>query len=728
MAPEQIENPRKVDQRADIYSLGVVFYEMLTGELPLGRFPPPSERSTADPRLDQVVLRALEKEPQRRTASAEEVKTQVATIASSQGESAVQPRASRHEEAQVRPKTPRPPLRLAILALVFILSGCSSLWGVIRDFGQHSRSIDLGILALPIGIGLLRYRPWWRLAALASIWLYFGALLLATAILFRLTGEISPNVRTIAEFAVSGKKVLVQSQANFWVALLFYAFLAALLIWSYRVLTRQNIKALFQRKGFVKPWLEWIALAGVAFVAIVVMRSTQPVVSPEVSSVPAPLGSLHLIAAGSAENLVLARAESDTGYPLHQIIARFAGPPLESNQWQQARARANGPTLAPALEEQYQGAEPVESRLLWGDFTNVTAQPSSTLFECPNECQLQFALPDPTEAQEAVRQIEIVLSHPVVLWPGTHIQLFSVGERKAWLEVREYQPIPGKLAFVPYSNRSIGRPPIPLSETGSVRCAVLSIPPNTELKVTISPYGSMLLDSGITNAGVYWLTWYAVGRDDAPAESGAEWRVYVHDGRTARQLGLIAPDGSGIEWKSSFYTAPANVSPGTTMSIPLFYGPEKNGRTTRTVLADMILDRAGSSSPNEVRQGNVLRGDSKARKETVEAARAKLQLKLAYAEKELKEARTREAVGAIPPLELEKAAAARDTILAELNGDAVEVARIHLKIAAMELTAAEQKHAVGAAADDEVAKAKLARDTAAVDLRQAEDATSPTSK
>jgi len=83
MAPEQLEHPQDVDQRADIYSLGVVFYEMLTGELPLGRFAPPSEKSTADPRLDEVVLRTLEKERDRRTQTAGEVKSQVETIVGS---------------------------------------------------------------------------------------------------------------------------------------------------------------------------------------------------------------------------------------------------------------------------------------------------------------------------------------------------------------------------------------------------------------------------------------------------------------------------------------------------------------------------------------------------------------------------------------------------------------------------------------------------------------------
>ena len=80
VAPEQIERPSEVDHRADIYSLGVVFYEMLTGELPLGRFAPPSEKSSVDPRVDEVVLRALEKERDRRQQSASEVRTQVETL------------------------------------------------------------------------------------------------------------------------------------------------------------------------------------------------------------------------------------------------------------------------------------------------------------------------------------------------------------------------------------------------------------------------------------------------------------------------------------------------------------------------------------------------------------------------------------------------------------------------------------------------------------------------
>ena len=83
MAPEQISHPGSVDRRADIYALGVVFYQMLTGELPAANFEPPSKKMLIDVRLDTIVLRALEREPRRRYGQAAELKTQVETVLSS---------------------------------------------------------------------------------------------------------------------------------------------------------------------------------------------------------------------------------------------------------------------------------------------------------------------------------------------------------------------------------------------------------------------------------------------------------------------------------------------------------------------------------------------------------------------------------------------------------------------------------------------------------------------
>lgn len=82
MAPEQFEGSHRVDHRADIYSLGVVFYEMLTGELPIGRFEVPSRKVQVDVRLDDVVLRTLQKEPQLRYQAASEIKSDLQSISS----------------------------------------------------------------------------------------------------------------------------------------------------------------------------------------------------------------------------------------------------------------------------------------------------------------------------------------------------------------------------------------------------------------------------------------------------------------------------------------------------------------------------------------------------------------------------------------------------------------------------------------------------------------------
>ena len=80
LAPEQMRSPTKVDQRADLYSLGVVIYEMLTGELPMGNFDPPSKTVSRQPGWDQIVMRALATDPSLRYGQANELSEALVSV------------------------------------------------------------------------------------------------------------------------------------------------------------------------------------------------------------------------------------------------------------------------------------------------------------------------------------------------------------------------------------------------------------------------------------------------------------------------------------------------------------------------------------------------------------------------------------------------------------------------------------------------------------------------
>ena len=146
MAPEQVQNPQEVDHRADIYSLGVVFYEMLTGELPLGRFAPPSQKVQVDVRLDEVVLHALEREPERRYQHASQVKTDLETIAA-QPSSAPGPAAGGKLD-QIRKQVRGPAIGLLITGILnWVLMPFIVMFGL----PALSRTHGIGLAHVPLG-------------------------------------------------------------------------------------------------------------------------------------------------------------------------------------------------------------------------------------------------------------------------------------------------------------------------------------------------------------------------------------------------------------------------------------------------------------------------------------------------------------------------------------------------------------------------------------------------
>lgn len=70
-APEVLAPPYSADQRADVFSLGILFHELLTGQLPQSPYLPPSRLAPVDQRYDSVVMRAIHPTPALRYTSTE---------------------------------------------------------------------------------------------------------------------------------------------------------------------------------------------------------------------------------------------------------------------------------------------------------------------------------------------------------------------------------------------------------------------------------------------------------------------------------------------------------------------------------------------------------------------------------------------------------------------------------------------------------------------------------
>ncbi len=81
MSPEQLRNSRDVDARSDIYSVGVMLYELVTGNMPTGVPKPASEMiREVPPELDRIIARCVDPDPARRFQTAGELRQAIAEL------------------------------------------------------------------------------------------------------------------------------------------------------------------------------------------------------------------------------------------------------------------------------------------------------------------------------------------------------------------------------------------------------------------------------------------------------------------------------------------------------------------------------------------------------------------------------------------------------------------------------------------------------------------------
>ncbi len=159
MAPEQSGRSSGIDHRADLYALGVVLYEMLTGERPTKDLVAPSRKVQIDVRLDEMVLRALEKTPELRYQTAQEFRTVVETMAAP----AVEQEATNRERRKKRKKKvvlslPDPlPSKGALLGIAFAAVGVGVLLFVFAAQGWER--ISRWLSESSEALHLVRFRP-----------------------------------------------------------------------------------------------------------------------------------------------------------------------------------------------------------------------------------------------------------------------------------------------------------------------------------------------------------------------------------------------------------------------------------------------------------------------------------------------------------------------------------------------------------------------------------------
>ena len=79
-APEVMADPAAADEKADIFAIGIMLYELITTTLPADPYQAPSRIAQTDPRIDNVIAKAIQPHPNHRHASARELAKELKTL------------------------------------------------------------------------------------------------------------------------------------------------------------------------------------------------------------------------------------------------------------------------------------------------------------------------------------------------------------------------------------------------------------------------------------------------------------------------------------------------------------------------------------------------------------------------------------------------------------------------------------------------------------------------
>lgn len=264
LAPEQIETPTSVDHRADVYSLGVMMYEMLTGELPLGHFQPPSRRIGSDPALDEVVMQAMAKDRQLRHQQARDLQHRMRAASLNRGRPMANPIAApdRTTVDSGRQK----------LTVELVLSACSILsavFGVIGIIAAVVIWVDLRPADTPLLPNQGRAHP----VVPPSVALAAGLIALPLAFLFaRMNASSTSAWKEFRWTQYPSLPALLAGYALLGMLLLTGPGLASLLLGVFPLLGKVSSWTMFgvmfteaDRSGFLTAY--WLRVYGVSLLA-----------------------------------------------------------------------------------------------------------------------------------------------------------------------------------------------------------------------------------------------------------------------------------------------------------------------------------------------------------------------------------------------------------------------------------------------------------------------------